>query len=759
MPTGSITPSNVFLYVSPFVSRNDGILASPSLTNGGRGYTSAFVEGTVTGTTGSNGRVVLTVDTASGQGVGMFVFTRGQDYVNPTVTFPTPAGGASASGVVYANQDQAVLGFTAVENSLLSYCQANAINSLILYDLNFLEWSNTGYGSTAAPGRSMLKDFITRAKTTYGLSHVSAARGFGSTAQANTKFTEVLDYNVWCQANGFSQGRIDSVTTEVEWWSGSPEISIADVRRSLARAYAIYTPSSTGVSSRVGINVYLGKGPNYSSSDPAQLYPYVDRWFVSTYKSTSQALIPGTLYTDTRGATGGLYRMYDIAQAQLAGTAQVYPIFSAESKLNPYNRNGGFDGQSYTYVDPDTSEDFMGTYFSTLSASTGPVPPRRTTPPALNYVSAWGEWMGLTGRASIYPPVRALDASWSTETDSSILQRVSPGGVAIFYSSLYRAGSPPTVGAISAVTGPGSFTGPRALSVIPKSAIIGLPGGTAVVLAYTGSSYYSNSQRNPYASEVEASWVEYYDYSQVSQLAEALWGDYTNLDPEGEEYSDRLSLFAELVRAERQMGAMEYLWQPNANPAGLKPAAYLPGWDVDLPSTFNPSVPPAYSDPESTGETALGLTAVIGYSPILMEIPYGPYTGVTALALANPWWTNPTTWGPTGYYGGFTGKSGTTGDAQTINPADFYDQSSQMMKWQLGLLPTIFADPTELNAALAAAEVTGPVYISQGSTGRRFLDLPFTNSEIDAYINPWPWATGPAAIPFSYGYTAGQTGA
>ena len=750
MPTGSITPSNVFLYVSPFISRNDGVLASPLLTNGGRGYTAAFVEGTVTGTTGTGGRVVLTVDTSSGQGVGMFVFSRGQDYVNPTVTFPTPAGGASASGLVYANQDAAVLGFTAAENSLLSFCQSNAINSLVLYDLNFLEWSNTGYGSTAAPGRSMLRDFITRAKTTYRVSHVSAARGFGSTAQAQTKFTEILDYNVWCQSNGYTAATFDSVTTEVEWWAASPEINIAGVRTALARAYAIYTPSSTGLNSRVGINVYLGKGPNYATTDPASLYPFVDRWLVSTYKTTSQALTPGTLYSDTRGVTGSLFRLRDIAQAQLTGQARVFPIFSAESKFNPFNRNGGYNGSSYTVVDPDSSEDFMGLYFSTLPASTGPVPP--LTPPGsrLNFVSAWGEWMGLTGRASIYPPVRALDSAWSTETDPTILSKIVPSGPALFYSALYRAGSPVTSGAISTATG-AAFNAP--LSMVPRSIVIGLPGGTAIVQAYTGSSYYSNSQRNPYASSAEASWVEYLEGPGVNAIATELYGDYSGLDPEGEEYADRLSVFAELAAATRDVGDPQYLWSSNANPAGLKPQGFAPGYDIDLSSAVNPFTPPQYSDPEFLGETTLGLTMTIGYEPVLTTIEYGPFTGATGLITANPYSENPTTWGPTGIYGGITGSS------QPENPMNLFDQSSNMHRWQGGLLPLIFPNPSELNAALAANEITGPVFISQGSTGRRFTDLPYTYPEIDSYLNNWPWATGPAAIPFSYGYTAGQTAA
>lgn len=433
MPT---TPPQSFLYVTPFVQRNDGVLASPELSSGGGGYTAAFVEGVISASAGTGGRVVLNVDTVSGQAIGLFVYSKGSGYVNPTLSFPTPSSGASATGRVYANQKQAILGYPGAENRLLTLAKVQGIDSLILYDLNFMDWSTNGTGTVSAPGKTMLKNFIDKAKRRYGISHVSAARGFGSTAQAYTKSKEVFDYNYWCQTNGFYSGLIDSITTEVEWWQASPEIGFTGVVTGLSAARHLYSPTGgTGgqtLSSSVGINVYLGKGPGYTGSQPGVLQPYVDRWFVSTYKSTANAQVTGTLYGDTRGTTGSLYRLYDIAAgaSALGLTATVYPIYSVESKYHPYNGNGGFNGVTYTSVDPDSSEDFMGLYYARNSASTGPVPPLTPAGSALTVGDSWEAWYGNSAGAY------TADQTWLTETDPTISGRILPGGVSLFHSAL-----------------------------------------------------------------------------------------------------------------------------------------------------------------------------------------------------------------------------------------------------------------------------------------------------------------------------------
>ena len=191
-----LTTQKRFLYVTPFIARTDGILAAPMLLTSGSGYTQPFVSGTLTGG-GTGGNVVLNVNTGTGQAEGMFIASRGSGYVNPTVTFPTPAGGSPATAVIYANQSQSILGNVGEENRLISFCQTQNINSLILYELNFMDWSNNGLGTVTAPGRQMLKNFIVKAKDN-GIEHISAARGWDTYAVGQTQVNQIRDYNLWC---------------------------------------------------------------------------------------------------------------------------------------------------------------------------------------------------------------------------------------------------------------------------------------------------------------------------------------------------------------------------------------------------------------------------------------------------------------------------------------------------------------------------------------------------------------------------------
>ena len=147
----SNTPPQSFLYVTPFVQRTDGILASPELISGGSGYTAAFVEGVISASAGTGGRVVLNIDVPSGQAIGAFVYAQGSGYTNPTVTFPAASGGTAATVRIYANQKQAVLGYPGAENRLLTLAKNQGIDSLILYELNFMDWSTNGTGTVTSP--------------------------------------------------------------------------------------------------------------------------------------------------------------------------------------------------------------------------------------------------------------------------------------------------------------------------------------------------------------------------------------------------------------------------------------------------------------------------------------------------------------------------------------------------------------------------------------------------------------------------------
>ena len=418
-------PTRRFLYVTPFITRTDGILAAPTLTGAGSGYTQPFVQGTLTGG-GVGGNVALNVNTDTGEAEGLFIASRGSGYTNPTVTFPTPAGGTAATATIYANQQQAILG-TPEEDVLLNFCAAQQINSLILYELNFMDWSNNGLGTVTAPGKQMLKNFIDKA-TGYGVDHISAARGWDSYASGQTQVDQIRDYNLWCQSNSpTSEGIFDSITTEVEWWQANPVPSKGIVEAVLQYAdQELRDPTKTKLDIPIEINVYLGKGPKYDAGDPALFVRYVDRWLVSTYVNNENVSEPYSLYSYTKGAPP-LERVLDIATAYdtIGRQAKILPIFSAESKLNPWNRNGGFNGSNYSVVDPDSSEDFMGIYFSSNRGGR-----------FQSLQQAYENW------AVEINPGYPADAVWDTETNPIIFNSLIPEGIAIFESRLLQLSNP-----------------------------------------------------------------------------------------------------------------------------------------------------------------------------------------------------------------------------------------------------------------------------------------------------------------------------
>jgi hypothetical protein len=419
-----LTTQKRFLYVTPFIARTDGILAAPTLLTSGSGYTKPFVSGTLTGG-GVGGNVVLNINTGTGQAEGMFVASRGSGYTNPTVTFPTPAGGSPATAVIYANQSQSILGNTGEENKLISFCQTQNINALILYELNFMDWSNNGLGTVTAPGKLMLKNFIDKAKLN-GVEHISAARGWDSYISGQTQVNQIRDYNLWCESNNFLSGSFNSITTEVEWWQASPESDKYEVQGVLGYAnQQLRNPETTQLNTPLEINIYLGKGPNYSSTDPQLYVNYTDRWLVATYVSSSNTGEDWGLYTYTRGDES-LHRMLDIANAYngTSRQAKILPIFSAESKLNPWNRNGGFNGVNYNTVDPNSSEDFMGTKFSSA------------IPFNFSLQQAYENWARQLNAG--YPQ----NAVWDTETNSTIYTNLVPEGIALFESRLLMFSNP-----------------------------------------------------------------------------------------------------------------------------------------------------------------------------------------------------------------------------------------------------------------------------------------------------------------------------
>jgi hypothetical protein len=408
--TTTSIPTNTlnYLYVSPFIERYDGVLADIELVNPGSGYTTPFVSATtIVGGSGTNGKIILNVDTGTTKAIGTFIYNRGSDYSGTiSVTFPTPPNGIAAQVNVYPNQKQAILGYPVYENQLLQLCKNNGINALIFYDLNFMDWPTNGLGTPSAPGKTMLKNFIEKARLS-GITHISAARGWETNGNSETQINQIRDYHSWVTTSGFTNGYFDSITTEIEWWTTSDRTVFDSV------VYGVNYAKLTLTSPSVQVNVYLGKGNYYYGTDPAMLSTKVDKWFVSTYMSTSRANTVGELYTDTRGDSLGLYRMKNIATAYTSTSkTKVLPIYSVESKLAQWNRNGGFNGVNYNSVDPDASEDFMGTYFTGNTV-----------------YDSWNSWVG----SPYYP----TNGSFYTETDTDIRNNINVEGAVLFFSKLF----------------------------------------------------------------------------------------------------------------------------------------------------------------------------------------------------------------------------------------------------------------------------------------------------------------------------------
>ena len=289
-----------------------------------------------------------------------------------------------------------------------------------------MDWSNNGLGTITSPGKTMLRNFIIKAKT-YGVDHISAARGWDTYGVGKTQIDQIVDYNLWCQnLSPTQEGRFDSITTEVEWWQANPDADKFLVEAVLGYAnQQLRNRNTTQLDIPIEINVYLGKGPNYSSSDPAMYASNVDRWLVATYVNSANTGDDWGLYSYTKG-NNNLHRLLDIAEAykNINAQAKILPIFSAESKLNPWNRNGGFNGVNYNIVDANSSEDFMGTKFS------------RAVPFNFSLQEAYENWARQINAG--YP----IDSVWDTESNPTIYSYTFPEGIAIFESRLLRLSDP-----------------------------------------------------------------------------------------------------------------------------------------------------------------------------------------------------------------------------------------------------------------------------------------------------------------------------
>ena len=109
---------------------------------------------------------------------------------------------------MYVNDFASILGNSVAENNLLSYSQSNGIETLLLYELHIV---NANYNLSNPTTNSILADFISKAKTMYGIVNV------GATSENGNSFTNVIDaYN---NSRNDANEKFDIYNLEFEFWN------------------------------------------------------------------------------------------------------------------------------------------------------------------------------------------------------------------------------------------------------------------------------------------------------------------------------------------------------------------------------------------------------------------------------------------------------------------------------------------------------------------------------------------------------------
>ncbi len=117
---------------------------------------------------------------------------------------------ANANRAMYVDGFENILGDVSAENTLLSYAQANDIETLLLYGLHIVH-ANHDLPNPAT--NVVLADFIAKAKTTYGILKV------GATSESANSFTNVIDaYN---NSRTDPLEKFDIYNLEFEYWISS----------------------------------------------------------------------------------------------------------------------------------------------------------------------------------------------------------------------------------------------------------------------------------------------------------------------------------------------------------------------------------------------------------------------------------------------------------------------------------------------------------------------------------------------------------
>lgn len=113
----------------------------------------------------------------------------------------------NASRAMYVDGFATILGDVTAENNLLSYAQSNGIETLLLYELHLI---NANYNLANAATNSILANFISKAKTSYGIINM------GATSESPNSFTNVIDpYN---NSRNDPNEKFDIYNLEFEFW-------------------------------------------------------------------------------------------------------------------------------------------------------------------------------------------------------------------------------------------------------------------------------------------------------------------------------------------------------------------------------------------------------------------------------------------------------------------------------------------------------------------------------------------------------------
>ena len=418
-----ITPDLRWLFVNNFGPNTDGRIAGPILTNPGSGYTTPFVQGTVAGGGGTGAQVFLNINTTTGQAEGVFIQAQGSGYSSPTVTFPTPQVGQTATATIVANQRSFILGNQQREDDLLQFCTDLNINALVLMDLGAINWNNpTPTGGVGTPTAGDMNAFLQKVKSTTEIQHVSFALEYDNLVTVdNRNYTPLIpigQYNNY-PSSGVNFRQADSFTWFLKYWPATDNPpagyfypNISDTIDLGIQAGVI--PPGFGEKQ----NIYIPDVDSYLIYTSIQSTPSraLQRVFMEANTNVSVTDVTGT-YEALRGSafTGANAKSLPKFASALNRSffnntpfKPIVPVLSSNRITNPWNGNGGYNGSINTVV-PAYRREYMGSFFQTGSIQ-----------------QAYDNLTRLVNYTYILP-----NTKWSYETDSKTTSIISIGEVAV----------------------------------------------------------------------------------------------------------------------------------------------------------------------------------------------------------------------------------------------------------------------------------------------------------------------------------------